>query len=100
MARRTRGPAGSSCPCAPARGVVAIIGLDSERPGALLDADQRRLLDALSDQTALAIERLHLAQEVDRARLAAETERLRSALLTSISHDLRTPLASILGAAT
>jgi two-component system sensor histidine kinase KdpD len=41
-----------------------------------------------------------LAQDVGRARLEAETERLRSALLTSISHDLRTPLASILGAAT
>jgi two-component system sensor histidine kinase KdpD len=40
-----------------------------------------------------------LAEDVDRSRLLAETERLRSALLTSISHDLRTPLASILGAA-
>ena len=50
--------------------------------------------------TALAVERVTLAEDVDRARLAAETERLRSALLTSISHDLRTPLASILGSAT
>jgi two-component system sensor histidine kinase KdpD len=58
------------------------------------------LLDALSDQAALAIERVSLAQDVDRARLEAETERLRAALLTSVSHDLRTPLASILGAAT
>ena len=66
----------------------------------LLTPDQRRLLDSLSDQTALAIERLHLAEEMDRARVAAETEKLRSALLTSISHDLRTPLASILGSAT
>ena len=46
-----------------------------------------------------SIERITLAEDVDRARLLAETERLRSALLTSISHDLRTPLASILGAA-
>jgi two-component system sensor histidine kinase KdpD len=82
------------------RGAVGIIGLDSERTGPLLSPDQRRLLDALSDQAALAIERVNLAQDVDRARLAAETERLRSALLTSISHDLRTPLASILGSAT
>ncbi len=43
---------------------------------------------------------MNLAEDVDRARLAAETERLRTALLTSISHDLRTPLASILGSAT
>ncbi len=86
-------------PMRTARGVVAIIGLDSEQEGALLTPDQRRLLDSLTDQTALAIERLHLAEEMDRARMAAETEKLRSALLTSISHDLRTPLASILGSA-
>jgi two-component system sensor histidine kinase KdpD len=82
-----------------ARGIVAIIGLDSSREGPLLTPDQRRLLDSLSDQTALAIERLHLSQEMDLARVAAETDKLRSALLTSISHDLRTPLASILGSA-
>jgi two-component system sensor histidine kinase KdpD len=82
------------------RGVVAVIGLKAERPGAPLGTDQRRLLEALCDQAALAIERIHLARDVDRARLAVETDRLRSALLTSISHDLRTPLASILGAAT
>jgi two-component system sensor histidine kinase KdpD len=87
-------------PMRTARGVVAIIGLDSDQDGQLLTPDQRRLLDSLSDQTALAIERLHLAEEMDRSRVAAETERLRTALLTSISHDLRTPLASILGSAT
>ena len=82
------------------RGSVGVVGLDSDRPGPLLSPDQRRLLDALTDQAALAIERVNLAQDVDRARLAAETERMRSALLTSISHDLRTPLSSILGSAT
>jgi len=82
------------------RGVVGVVGLDSDRPGAILTPDQRRLFDALIDQAALAIERINLAQDVDRARISAETERLRSALLTSISHDLRTPLSSILGSAT
>jgi two-component system, OmpR family, sensor histidine kinase KdpD len=86
-------------PMRTARGVVAIIGLDCDQEGQLLTPDQRRLLDSLSDQTALAIERLHLAEEADRSRVAAETEKLRTALLTSISHDLRTPLASILGSA-
>ncbi len=81
------------------RGPVAVMGIESDRPGPLLSPDQRRLLDALGDQTAVSIERITLAEDVDRARLTAETERLRSALLTSISHDLRTPLASILGAA-
>jgi signal transduction histidine kinase len=52
-----------------------------------------------SAPVALAIDRVNLAQDIDRARLAAETDRLRAALLTSISHDLRTPLASILDSA-
>jgi two-component system sensor histidine kinase KdpD len=82
------------------RGAVGVVGLDRDRAGPLLSPDQRRLLDALSDQAALAIERINLADDVDRAKIAAEAERLRGALLTSISHDLRTPLASIVGAAT
>ncbi len=82
------------------RGKVAVIGLDADRQGALLSPDQRRLLDALTDQAALAIERVQLSRDLDSTRVQAESERLRAALLTSISHDLRTPLASILGAAT
>jgi len=81
------------------RGIVGIVGLDNDKPGPILSPDQRRLFDALADQTALAIERINLAGEIDQSRLTAETERLRAALLTSISHDLRTPLASILGSA-
>ncbi|HSM94423.1 MAG TPA: sensor histidine kinase KdpD [Rhizomicrobium sp.] len=81
------------------RGTIGVVGLDNEKTGPLLSPDQRRLFDALADQAALAIERINLAHDIDRNRLSAETERLRSALLTSISHDLRTPLASILGAA-
>ncbi len=82
------------------RGLVAVVGLDNDGTGPLLSPDHRRLYEALADQAALAIERINLADDVDRARIATETERLRSALLTSISHDLRTPLASILGSAT
>jgi two-component system sensor histidine kinase KdpD len=81
------------------RGPVGVIGIDSDKEGPLLTPEQRRLLDALSDQAALAIERVHLVDDVDRAKLAVEADRLRSALLTSISHDLKTPLASIIGAA-
>jgi two-component system sensor histidine kinase KdpD len=82
------------------RTAVGVIGLDSDRrDGPLLTPEQQRLLDALADQAALAIERVQLVADVDRAKLAAEADRLRSALLTSISHDLKTPLAAILGAA-
>jgi two-component system sensor histidine kinase KdpD len=82
------------------RGAVGVIGIDRDEPGPMLTPDQHRLLNALADQAALAIERVNLVEDVDRARLLAETDRLRAALLTSISHDLRTPLASILGSAT
>ena len=78
-------------------GPVGVIGIDRDAPGPLLTPDERRLLDALCDQAAVAIERISLARGLDEARVLAETERLRAALLTSISHDLRTPLASILG---
>jgi two-component system, OmpR family, sensor histidine kinase KdpD len=79
-------------------GPVGVIGIDRDATGPLLTPDERRLLDALADQAAVAIERISLARGLDEARVLAETERLRGALLTSISHDLRTPLASILGA--
>ncbi|MDE2285060.1 MAG: sensor histidine kinase KdpD, partial [Hyphomicrobiales bacterium] len=81
------------------RGAVGLMGIDSEKPGPLFTPDQRRLLDALRDQGALAIERVRLVEGMDRVERAADTERLRSALLTSISHDLKTPLASVLAAA-
>jgi two-component system sensor histidine kinase KdpD len=78
-------------------GPVGVIGIDRDAPGPPLTPEERRLLDALADQAAVAIERISLARGLAEARVLAETERLRSALLTSISHDLRTPLASILG---
>jgi two-component system, OmpR family, sensor histidine kinase KdpD len=81
------------------RGPIGIVGIDSDKPGPLLTPDERRLLDALMDQAALAIERVRLVADMDRVQRTVETDRLRSALLTSISHDLKTPLASVLAAA-
>lgn len=81
------------------RGPIGVIGIDNDRTGPLLTPDQRRLLDALVDQGALAIERVLLVEDMERVKRSVESERLRSALLTSISHDLKTPLASVLGAA-
>ncbi|MGA9009488.1 MAG: sensor histidine kinase KdpD, partial [Xanthobacteraceae bacterium] len=81
------------------RGAIGVVGIDSDKTGPLLTPEQRRLLDALMDQGALAIERVQLVENMERVERTAETERLRSALLTSISHDLKTPLASVLGSA-
>jgi two-component system sensor histidine kinase KdpD len=64
-----------------------------------LSTDQTHLLEAFASQTALALERALLARETHRQRLAVEGERLRNALLAAVSHDLRTPLAVISGAA-
>jgi two-component system sensor histidine kinase KdpD len=82
------------------QGLVAVAGLQREDERSLFTPDERRLLDALLDQTALAIERSKLVEQVDEAQVLAEADKLRVAMLTSLSHDLRTPLASILGAAT
>jgi two-component system sensor histidine kinase KdpD len=82
------------------RGPIGVIGIDDDKSGPLLTPDARRLLDALVDQGALAIERVQLVEDMDRVKRTVESDRLRAALLTSISHDLKTPLASVLGAAT
>ncbi|MCA6125168.1 sensor histidine kinase KdpD [Bradyrhizobium sp. WSM 1704] len=81
------------------RGLIGVIGIDDDRTGPLLTPDQRRLLDALVDQGALAIERVLLVEDMDHVKRTVESDRLRGALLTSISHDLKTPLASVLGSA-
>ncbi len=73
-------------------GIVAI-------EGEALAEEQNTLAAALCDQAATAMERTRLAADLASARLNAETEQLRSALLSSVSHDLRTPLASIIGSA-
>lgn len=78
-------------------GVLGIRLLASETP---LSQNLIHLLLAMRDQTIVALERINLAAHMEQAQLLKETERLREALLSSVSHDLRTPLASIIGAAT
>ena len=76
-------------------GVVALRFLD---PARRLDPETRRLLAAVEDQIAVAVERIAVESDLERARLVSETERLRAALLNSVSHDLRTPLVTVIGA--
>jgi two-component system, OmpR family, sensor histidine kinase KdpD len=84
-------------PIRTSRSPVGVIGVLSLKNGRELSASDRRLLEAVGNQAAVAIERVTLAADIDQARLGEERERLRSSMLTSVSHDLRTPLASIIG---
>ncbi len=77
---------------------LGVLGIAFNDDGALTRLDQR-LMDALNDQIVLALERLRLTEDLASTRLATETDRLRTALLSSVSHDLRTPLVTIIGAA-
>jgi two-component system, OmpR family, sensor histidine kinase KdpD len=82
-------------PMRTARGVVGLVGVQL---GGTLDSTAERALEALIDQAAVALERQDLMEERAIAGARAETEALRTALLTSLGHDLRTPLTSIRGA--
>ncbi|QSX75491.1 sensor histidine kinase KdpD [Lysobacter arenosi] len=64
-----------------------------------LGIEQRRLAEAMAQDIAQAVVRTRLVADLENARVSNETERLRSALLSSVSHDLRSPLASIIGSA-
>jgi len=82
------------------RGPVGVLGIRTADRHALDAPDQLHQLETFANQTALAIERAQLADEAQEAQVRIETERLRNSLLSSVSHDLRTPLATITGAAT
>ena len=86
-------------PMAGERAPTGLLGLRfpaaTPRPG----AERQRLIEAMAEDIAQAIVRAQLVSALEDARVNGETERLRSALLSSVSHDLRSPLAAILGAA-
>lgn len=95
--------AGAGVFVAPMLAADTALGVVALRPhvaGARLDREQRELLDTLLRQAALGIERTRFADEARAAALRARTEELRASLLSAVSHDLRTPLAAITGAAT
>jgi two-component system sensor histidine kinase KdpD len=79
--------------------VIGVLAIESpENEKGTLTGEQRRFLSSFASQVALALEKANLAEQARRAQLLEETEKLQTTLLNSISHDLRTPLASITGA--
>jgi two-component system, OmpR family, sensor histidine kinase KdpD len=80
--------------------VVGVLGIRPSEPGQFRIPAERRLLEALAALAGAALERLALAEQSRRTAVEVEAERLRTALLSSLSHDMRTPLAAVEGAAT
>jgi two-component system sensor histidine kinase KdpD len=86
-------------PLLASRGCVGVLGVKPVDEHAFDTPEQLHQLETFANQTALAIERARLADEAQEREVRIETERLRNSLLSSVSHDLRTPLATITGAA-
>jgi len=80
-------------------GTVGVLALESVNPRRIFLPEQRQLLDAFIDQIIHALEKSSLAEQAKDATLKMQAESLRNSLLSSISHDLRTPLATIVCAA-
>jgi two-component system sensor histidine kinase KdpD len=93
------GAAAIYLPLAAAHGTVGVLGAIVADPQSRLAPGTLHLLEALAGLAALALERAALAAEAERIRLDMEAERLRNSLLSAVSHDLRTPLSVITGAA-
>ena len=93
------GGEGTYLPLLVTSGIVGVLGARPQTPDISLDVTQMQLLQAFASQVAGALERCALAVQAEHVRLQMETERLRNSLLSTVSHDLRTPLATITGAA-
>jgi two-component system, OmpR family, sensor histidine kinase KdpD len=86
-------------PLASSRGVVGVVGMRPAEPHAFDAPEQEHLLDTFVSLVAVAVDRALLAEDAQAAQIRAEAERVRNALLSAVSHDLRTPLTAITGAA-
>src|ERR1700677_2593296 len=87
-------------PLVAARGPIAVCGFEPHLAGEPITAEDERALTAILDLTAIALDRALLAREALNTATMQENEKVRDTLLDSLSHDLRTPLSSIAGAAT
>lgn len=85
-------------PLKTARGRIGVLGIHPKEGEKLLSPDLRQTFYAFANQAALAVEQANLVEQARKAELLQATETLQTALLNSISHDLRTPLVSITGA--
>jgi len=81
------------------KGTLGVLGLRPETEGALFSPEQTHMIETLARQVALALEVERLETESLHAQMEAETERLKTSLLSSVTHDLQTPLAAIMGSA-
>ncbi len=93
------GAKGLYLPLKTSQGIVGVLGIYPQQTQRLLSPDQFHLLETFANQMSLAVERTRLAEETEQTRVQIEAERLRNSLLSSVSHDLRTPLSAITGAA-
>jgi two-component system sensor histidine kinase KdpD len=78
--------------------VLGVLALRPADPRRFRDPERQQLLTTFANQIAIAVERARLSEEAEHARVDVEAERARNALLSAVSHDLRTPLAVIAGA--
>ena len=92
------GAKGYYLPLIGSTGKLGVLGILPKEPEYNFTTEERSLLDTFASLAATALERASIATLAEKSQVEAESEKLRNALLSSISHDLRTPLASIKGA--
>jgi two-component system sensor histidine kinase KdpD len=87
-------------PLAGSSGIIGVLGLRPDDPKRFQDPTVQHLLETFAGQAATALERAALAERAQHEQVEVEAERLRTSLLSSLSHDMRTPLGAITGALT
>jgi two-component system sensor histidine kinase KdpD len=80
--------------------VIGVIAIRLHSQNKIVDPEKRHLIEAFANLIVLAVKRITLAKESQQTYLLRESERLWMAMFNSLSHDLRTPLSSIIGAVT
>lgn len=94
------GAEGSYIPLISEQVIYGVLGITPKNREKYLQPEQQHLLEAFASLTALAVARIYLVEKAREAQLLSESDKLRTALLNSVSHDLRTPLATMIGATT